>query len=65
MFTTINEGLEKPVLTCVALWGVTDCNSLPSNHYSWKLNGPYCGLVTEKLAVKRAFDSVYQVLSEK
>lgn len=62
MFASINNGREKPVLTCVALWGITDCNSLPEDHYTWKLNGPYCGLVTEQLKLKRAFDSVYQAL---
>ena len=62
MFAGINAEREKPILTCVALWGIKDCNSLPPDNYSWKLNGPYCGLVTEQLGLKRAFDSVYQAL---
>ena len=63
MFAHVNDGREQPILTCVALWGIKDCNSLPENNYTWKLNGPYCGLVTEQLGLKRAFDSVYQALA--
>ncbi len=61
MFSSVNAGENKP-LTSVSIWGLTDCNSLPQSHYTYKLNGPYCGLVTESLAPKAAFLAVYEEL---
>ena len=58
VFCAANEGEGNP-LTSVAIWGLTDCNNLPSSHYTWKLNGPYCGLFTLKLNVKDSFKTIY------
>ncbi len=62
MFRSINAEPEHPVLTAVCIWGLTDNPGLSKSDYSYKMNGPYCGLVTEKLAVKPAFEKVYRVL---
>jgi len=35
---------------------------LPSSNYTWKLNSPYGGLLTEKNKIKTSFDTVYHVL---
>ncbi|MDD6049803.1 MAG: endo-1,4-beta-xylanase [Clostridiales bacterium] len=58
VFCQANEGEGNP-LTSVAIWGVVDCNNLPQSHYTWKLNGPYCGLFTLKLNVKESFKTIY------
>ncbi len=58
VFCTANEGEGNP-LTSVAIWGLVDCNNLPSNHYTWKLNGPYCGLFDLRLNVKESFKTIY------
>ncbi|MBQ8202323.1 MAG: endo-1,4-beta-xylanase [Clostridia bacterium] len=61
VFASVNSGDARP-LTSVAIWGVKDCNDLPTNHYTYKLNGPYCGLFDLKLNVKNAFKTVYAQL---
>jgi len=57
VFCTANDGENNP-LTSVAIWGLLDCNNQP-NSYSWKQNGPYCGLFTVKLRVKDSFKTIY------
>ena len=58
VFCTANDGENNP-LTSVAIWGLLNCNNLPSSHYSWKLNSPYGGLFTLKLNPKEAFKTIY------
>lgn len=62
MFKTVNSEIEGSPLTAVCIWGINDCPNLPSNNYTWKLNSPYGGLLTEKNKVKTSFDTVYRVL---
>ena len=59
MFCRVNSGESKP-LTCVAIWGVTD--NPKATGYNYNLISPYGGLVTEKYAIKEAFDRVYKAL---
>ncbi len=61
VFREVNAGEAKP-LTCVAFWGVQD-NPYASD-YSWRMNGPYGGLITEKYAVKTSFDAIHTVMSK-
>ena len=61
-FRSVNTDPENPVLTAVCIWGLSDNPYMSKNDYSYKMNGPYCGLVTETLAVKPAFEKVYRVL---
>ncbi len=61
VFMDVNSGEDKP-LTGVSIWGVVDCDNLPSNHYTYKLNGPYCGLFNLKLQCKPAYDAVYELM---
>ncbi len=61
MLTSINTDTSSP-LTNVSIWGLFDCEYLPTSNYTWKLNSPYGGLFTSGCAIKPAFRSVYQVL---
>ena len=60
-FMTANEGDSHP-LTAVCIWGIADCPQLPKDNYTWKLNSPYGGLITEKCKIKTSFDAVYHAL---
>lgn len=62
-FIPANTEESKP-LTAVCIWGLADCPQLPQDNYTWKLNSPYGGLVTEKIRVKTSFDAVYTALLE-
>lgn len=64
VFCTANEGEGNP-LTSVIPWGLVDCNNLPSSHYSWKLNSPYCGLFDLRLNVKESFKTIYAQMGGK
>ena len=48
----------------MAIWGLVDCSYLPKDHYSYKLNSPYGGLITEKNPIKTSFDAVHAVLNK-
>ncbi len=63
VFLPANAGEKKP-LTAVCIWGVSDCPQLPQSHYTWKLNSPYGGLITEKNEIKTSFDAVYHALKQ-
>ena len=56
-----NTGDSQP-LTAVCIWGIADCPQLPTSNYTWKLNSPYGGLITEKNEIKTSFDAVYHAL---
>ena len=58
VFCAANAGEGNP-LTSVAIWGLVDCNNLPKSHYTWKLNGPYCGLFDLVLNPKDSFKTIY------
>jgi len=49
-------------LNNVSIWGMTDRPNEPVNSYTYRMNGPFGGLITENYAVKPAFDAVYQEL---
>lgn len=57
----VEDGRSAP-LTSVSMWGLCDHPDLAVTDYSYKMNGPYCGLLTENFGVKEAFVKVYQVL---
>ena len=60
-FMAANSEDARP-LTAVCIWGISDCPQLPHDNYTWKLNSPYGGLITEKYEVKTSFDAVYHAL---
>lgn len=53
---------ETKSLTCVAIWGICDNPSLPKNDYSYKMNGPYCGMFNYDCSKKPEFFRVAKVL---
>ena len=56
---------ESRPLKAVSIWGWLVDPSLEDPHYSYSMNGPYCGLFTELYAVKDSFKNVYEVLANK
>lgn len=60
----VNSGEEKP-LTAITIWGLTDMGNIDETSYSYKMNGPYCGLFTPGYYVKESFYDVYVMLKEK
>ena len=61
VFKKINAGEEKP-LTCVAFWGVQDNSN--ASEYTYRMNGPHGGLITENYQVKTSFDTIHQVMMQ-
>ena len=55
------KGKTGPI-TSLSIWGLFDSPYLAETDYSYKMNGPYCGLFTELYQPKQAFKEVYQVL---
>ena len=49
---------ETKSLTCVAIWGICDNPSLPKTDYSYKMNGPYCGMFNYDCTKKAEFYKV-------
>jgi len=62
MLKSINTPESSP-LTCVAIWGLVDNPSLDKNNYSYKMNGPYCGLYDWRMNYKEDFKAVYKILT--
>ena len=60
LLTTLNEDGEA--FTGWTIWGLTDCPQLPQDHYTWRLNSPYGGLVDQQGQPKPAFRAVYEAL---
>lgn len=54
---------ETGPITSLSIWGLLDAPYLATTDYSYKMNGPYCGLFTELYQPKEAFKEVYKVLS--
>ena len=49
-------------LTCVAIWGICDNPNMPKNDYSYKMNGPYCGMFNYDCSKKPEFFRVAKVM---
>ena len=62
MLGGINQELGRDALTCVTLWGVSDVTPNAWNEYTWKLNGTWSGILTEKGEIKTSFDAMYDAL---
>lgn len=60
---TAQENGKTGPLTSVSIWGLFDNPNLAETDYSYKMNGPYCGLFTELYEPKEAFKEVYKVLA--
>ena len=56
-----NEGAN---FTGFTIWGICDNPNLPKSDYSYKMNGPYCGMFDATYTPKKAYKEVYRVLAE-
>lgn len=61
VISAINEGAN---FTGFTIWGISDNPTMPKNDYSYKMNGPYCGLFGQYYDIKDAYKEVYKVLKE-
>ena len=64
MYCELNQGEDKP-LTSISIWGLTDDPYLKTTDYSYKMNGPYCGIFDEGYQAKPAMDGLYAALGGK
>lgn len=64
MLAKVNQELGHNALTCVTIWGVSDVTPNAWNEYTWKLNGTWAGILTEKGQIKTSFDAMYDALAE-
>lgn len=55
------QNAEKP-LKAISIWGIVDIPDLPEDDYSFTMNGPFCGLFDENLAVKPAFINIHNLM---
>ena len=58
----VDANKNKQALTCVAIWGICDNPNMPKNDYSYKMNGPYCGLFNLDCTRKPEYFRVAKVL---
>ncbi len=63
VFKSINRGREEPILTGVAIWGLTDNPFDNKNSYTYKMNGTHGGLFGRGCTVKQAFIQVHAELA--
>ncbi len=59
VISAINEGAN---FTGFTIWGIADNPSMPKTDYSYKMNGPYCGLYGQYYDIKDAYKEVYKAL---
>ena len=52
-FAELNS--KEPVVTNISIWGICDNPTMSTNDYSYKMNGPYCGLFTKDCERKFAY----------
>lgn len=64
MRTIISACNEGANFTGLTIWGIADNPNLSKSDYSYKMNGPYCGLFDKDLKYKKAYKEVYKVLAE-
>lgn len=54
---------KEPVVTNISIWGICDNPSMSKDDYSYKMNGPYCGLFTKDYERKFAYyESIEKIL---
>lgn len=61
-YLDINKQRADKPLKAISIWGIVDIPDLPEDDYSFKMNGPFCGLFDETLAVKPAFVNIHDLM---
>ena len=65
LFSTIISAVSEGAnFTGITIWGISDNPGMSRTDYSYKMNGPYCGLFSEYYQPKDAYKEVYKVLAE-
>ena len=59
VISAIDEGAN---FTGFTIWGISDNPTMPKSDYSYKMNGPYCGLFGQYLEIKDSYKEVYKAL---
>ena len=62
-FAEINA--KETVITNISVWGMFDNPYLSESDYSFKMNGPYCGLFTETYERKQSYYGALEAILEK
>lgn len=61
MFSSLNSGNENPLVS-VSIWGLCDNPYLTKKDYSYRMNGPYCGIYDENFVPKESYYSLIKGL---
>lgn len=61
-YIDINKMRADKPFKAVSIWGIVDDPDMKPGDPNYRMNGPYCGLFDETLAVKPAFTQVYDLL---
>ena len=56
-----NEGQN---FTAITIWGLCDNPFMERSDYSYKMNGPFCGLYNKYYAIKDSYKEVYKTLKK-
>ncbi|MCH5273534.1 MAG: endo-1,4-beta-xylanase [Lachnospiraceae bacterium] len=62
MYAELNS--EETLITNISIWGLNDNPWMDENNYSYKMNGPYCGLFDEDYKKKDAYYKVLEALQQ-
>ncbi len=57
------ENPETKPLKAVCIWGIIDIPTLDEEDYSYRMNGPYCGLFDETYGVKDSFINIHNLMN--
>jgi len=60
--TIISACQEGANFTGITIWGISDNPNMSKNDYSYKMNGPYCGLFDQYFIIKDSYKEVYKAL---
>ncbi|MBP3617659.1 MAG: endo-1,4-beta-xylanase [Lachnospiraceae bacterium] len=62
MYVELNK--EKPVVTNISIWGITDAPNMSEWDGNYRQNSPYCGLFDEKCKKKDAYYKVLEAMQK-
>ena len=63
LFRTVISAIDEGAnFTGFTIWGISDNPTMPKSDYSYKMNGPDCGLFGQYLEIKDSYKEVYKAL---
>ncbi len=60
----IDSKKEGQNFTAITIWGLCDNPFMDKSDYSYKMNGPFCGLFNKYYAIKDSYKEVYKTLEK-